>query len=105
MEELIVIAHGGVDNFICGGEAGEDFADSVFAEGSHTEFASASSELAGGEFAVDHGADFVVDVEEFENSHTTAEAVAATFWASDGGEDGGIDGSGWVDAEGAQDFF
>ncbi len=94
-----------MNDLVCRGEAREDFADTVFAESSHSKFSGASAEFACGELFIDHGADFVVDIEKFEDAHTSAEAVAAAFFAADGAEDGCIDGSGGVEMESAEDFI
>ena len=53
-ERSVGVGHGGVDDFGAGGEAGEDLADAVLAEGAHAEFAGAAAELGGGEAGVDH---------------------------------------------------
>lgn len=71
-----------MDDFFSGGDTGKDFADSVFAQGAHAEFPGASAELVGGLLRVDECADFVVDVEKFEDTHPAAIAVAAAFFAT-----------------------
>ncbi len=77
-----------MDDFFGGGDAGKDFSDSIFAEGAHAEFAGAPAELVGGLSGIDESADFVIDVEKFEDAHTSAVSVSAAFFASGGTEDG-----------------
>ena len=94
-----------MDHFAGGGDAGEHFADAVFAEGAHAQFTGAAAQLGGGQAGIDHLAHFVVDEEQLEDAHTAAVAVAAAFFATDGAEDGGVGDAAGVQREGSHFFF
>src|SRR5438552_16704717 len=49
------------NNFFGGGHSGQNLADTVFAQGSHAEFAGALSQVQGRAALVNHVADFVID--------------------------------------------
>ena len=83
-----------------GGEAGQDLTNAVFAEGAHAQFSGATAELGGREAGVDHAADFVVDLENFENPHSSPVAIAAALFAADRAEDRRATHAGGVERQG-----
>src|SRR6202041_3582140 len=74
---LLLVSHGGGDDFLRGGHAGEHLADTVLAQRAHAEVARALADGRDAKAFVDHVANFVVEHTDLEDAHAALVAGAA----------------------------
>src|SRR5262249_3880112 len=66
---LIRVGHRDADDFLGGGEASEDLANPILAQGAHAHLAGSLAQLDGRGLLIDHVPHFVIDLEDLEDTH------------------------------------
>src|SRR5437763_1540760 len=84
---LTHVSESGRDHFFGAGQATENFANPVLAQGAHAKLARALPQIQSGAAFIDHVPDFVIEHENLKDSHATfvtgAAALVAAFAAHD----------------------
>src|SRR5262245_10167190 len=78
------------NHFFGGRQAGQNFANAVFAQGAHAKLSRALAQVQSGAAFVDHVTDVIVEHENFENAHAAFVAGAATLFATLAAHDLGV---------------